>query len=174
MRRLSLIAAVLRSPFHRSLAYVLLDQKILAANHLLFFFCCSSLRNTKIAFPNSTTPSHRLTMPPPSKRRKINSATKYSKPITRPSTKSTATTTLDSKTPNSQTNQEPTYDPEARADYLSGFRKRKQQRIKHAREEAKKKERELKIESRKQVGLLLTSWSSWGQRGAHVVLYRRY
>lgn len=49
--------------------------------------------------------------------------------------------------------EDPVFDFDAREDYLSGFRKRKQQRIKHAKDEAAKKERELKIESRKQVSL---------------------
>ncbi|MCJ1414699.1 hypothetical protein MMC32_001026 [Xylographa parallela] len=45
--------------------------------------------------------------------------------------------------------EEITFDFGAREDYLSGFHKRKVQRIKHAREEATKKEREDKITARK-------------------------
>jgi ribosomal RNA-processing protein 17 len=41
------------------------------------------------------------------------------------------------------------FDPLAREDYLTGFHKRKLQRIKHAKEEAAKKEREDKIEARR-------------------------
>lgn len=47
--------------------------------------------------------------------------------------------------------EEVTFDRDARAEYLSGFRKRKQARIKHAQEVAEKKAREEKIEMRKQV-----------------------
>ena len=42
-----------------------------------------------------------------------------------------------------------TFDPSAREDYLSGFHKRKLQRIKHAKEEAAKREREEKLAARK-------------------------
>ena len=45
--------------------------------------------------------------------------------------------------------EEITFDPAAREDYLTGFRKRKLQRIKHAQEEATKREREDKIRARK-------------------------
>ncbi|MCJ1286627.1 hypothetical protein MMC26_005973 [Xylographa opegraphella] len=45
--------------------------------------------------------------------------------------------------------EEITFDFGAREDYLSGFHKRKLQRIKHAQEEATKKEREDKITARK-------------------------
>jgi len=65
--------------------------------------------------------------PPPAKRRKPNNP-RTTKPV-----------------------EDISFDPSAREDYLTGFRKRKQQRIKHARGEAQKKERALKIESRKQV-----------------------
>ena len=47
--------------------------------------------------------------------------------------------------------EEITFDFSAREDYLSGFHKRKLQRIKHAREEADKKDREDKITARKMV-----------------------
>lgn len=47
--------------------------------------------------------------------------------------------------------EEISFDPEARQDYLSGFRKRKQQRIRHAKDFAAKRDRELKVEGRKQV-----------------------
>ena len=43
------------------------------------------------------------------------------------------------------------FDDHAREDYLAGFHKRKQQRIKLAQAEAAKKERLVKIELRKQV-----------------------
>lgn len=45
------------------------------------------------------------------------------------------------------------YDPDARAEYLTGFRKRKLQRIKVAKELAAEQERQDKIRARKQVGL---------------------
>lgn len=45
--------------------------------------------------------------------------------------------------------EEITFDTSAREDYLTGFHKRKLQRIKHAKEEALKKEREEKIKARK-------------------------
>lgn len=44
-----------------------------------------------------------------------------------------------------------TFDPTARNDYLTGFHKRKQARIKHAREAAAKKEREERVRERRQV-----------------------
>lgn len=47
--------------------------------------------------------------------------------------------------------EEITFDFDKREDYLTGFRKRKQQRIKHAQEEAAKREREEKIQERKEV-----------------------
>lgn len=43
------------------------------------------------------------------------------------------------------------FDASAREDYLTGFHKRKLQRIKNAKEEAAKKEREEKIQARKVV-----------------------
>ena len=43
------------------------------------------------------------------------------------------------------------FDSAARADYLTGFHKRKQARIKHAQEIAAKKEREDRIRDRKEV-----------------------
>jgi ribosomal RNA-processing protein 17 len=43
------------------------------------------------------------------------------------------------------------FDFDARNEYLTGFHKRKQQRIKLAQEEAAKKEREEKLKARKQV-----------------------
>lgn len=43
------------------------------------------------------------------------------------------------------------FDASAREDYLTGFHKRKLQRIKNAKEEATKKEREEKIKARKLV-----------------------
>ncbi|KAK0652223.1 nucleolar protein 12-domain-containing protein [Cercophora newfieldiana] len=47
--------------------------------------------------------------------------------------------------------EEITFDRDARTEYLSGFRKRKQARIKEAKEIAAKKEREERIEMRKQI-----------------------
>lgn len=47
--------------------------------------------------------------------------------------------------------EEITFDNDARNEYLTGFRKRKQARIKQAQEIAAKKEREARIEMRKQV-----------------------
>lgn len=47
--------------------------------------------------------------------------------------------------------EEITFDPNAREDYLTGFHKRKVQRIKHAQEEAAKKERQERIVERKRV-----------------------
>ena len=47
--------------------------------------------------------------------------------------------------------EEITYDRDARTEYLTGFRKRKQARIKHAQEQAEIKAREERIELRKQV-----------------------
>ncbi|KAI9693948.1 MAG: hypothetical protein M1822_003219 [Bathelium mastoideum] len=48
--------------------------------------------------------------------------------------------------------EEVTFDEAAREEYLTGFHKRKQQRIKHAQEAAAKRERDERIEERKQVG----------------------
>ncbi len=45
--------------------------------------------------------------------------------------------------------EEITFDFNAREDYLTGFHKRKLQRVKHAKEEAVKKEREERITARK-------------------------
>lgn len=47
--------------------------------------------------------------------------------------------------------EEITFDFNAREDYLTGFHKRKVQRIKHAQEEAAKKDREERIVARKTV-----------------------
>ena len=58
--------------------------------------------------------------------------------------------------------EEISFDNDARADYLTGFHKRKVQRTKRAQEEAAKKEREEREEMRKQVSLLGFLWdSSW-------------
>ena len=51
--------------------------------------------------------------------------------------------------------EEISFDDNARADYLTGFRKRKQARVKHAQEIAAEKARLDRIEMRKQV-----SWES--------------
>lgn len=48
------------------------------------------------------------------------------------------------------------FDTSAREDYLTGFHKRKLQRIKRSKEEAAKKEREEKLAARKIVRLDLT------------------
>ncbi|TWU77513.1 hypothetical protein ED733_007280 [Metarhizium rileyi] len=61
-------------------------------------------------------------LPPPQKKRKITSAI-----------------------------EEISFDDDARAEYLTGFHKRKQQRIKHAQEEAAKRARQEKLETRKQL-----------------------
>ncbi|KAL8819838.1 MAG: hypothetical protein Q9223_001813 [Gallowayella weberi] len=55
--------------------------------------------------------------------------------------------------------EEITFDFDDREEYLTGFHKRKLQRIKHAREEALKKEREERVVNRKAVGLLRDQWS---------------
>lgn len=47
------------------------------------------------------------------------------------------------------------FDPAARQEFLTGFRKRKQQRAKHAQEVAEKRAREDRIEARKQVSTYL-------------------
>lgn len=47
--------------------------------------------------------------------------------------------------------EEISFDPAARAEYLTGFHKRKLARIKHAQEENAKKEREEKIRARAEV-----------------------
>jgi hypothetical protein len=47
--------------------------------------------------------------------------------------------------------EEISFDPSAREDYLTGFHKRKVQRIKNAREEAAKRDREEKLAARKTV-----------------------
>lgn len=51
--------------------------------------------------------------------------------------------------------EEISFDFSAREDYLTGFHKRKLQRIKHAKEEAAKKDREDKLTARKIVCLTL-------------------
>jgi ribosomal RNA-processing protein 17 len=47
--------------------------------------------------------------------------------------------------------EEISFDPASREQYLTGFHKRKQQRIKNAQETAAKREREEKIKQRKDV-----------------------
>ena len=47
--------------------------------------------------------------------------------------------------------EEITFDPEARQEYLTGFHKRKQARIKHAKEVAAKQEKEDRVRERRQV-----------------------
>jgi ribosomal RNA-processing protein 17 len=53
--------------------------------------------------------------------------------------------------------EEISFDFDARADYLTGFHKRKVQRAKQAQEEAAKKAKEERIAARKQVSLSLAS-----------------
>lgn len=53
--------------------------------------------------------------------------------------------------------EEITFDPSARQEYLTGFHKRKQQRIQNARDTAAKKEKEDKVRERKQVRLVTIS-----------------
>ena len=65
-------------------------------------------------------PRAKATAPPPPKRRKLTSAI-----------------------------EEIAFDPSAREDYLTGFHKRKLQRVKHAKEEAAKREREEQLTARK-------------------------
>lgn len=62
-------------------------------------------------------------------------------PLPPPSKKRKTTSTIE----------EISFDDSARQEYLTGFHKRKLQRIKHAQEEAAKRAREEKLESRKQV-----------------------
>ena len=47
--------------------------------------------------------------------------------------------------------EELTFDPAARQDYLSGFHKRKQARIEHARDAARTREREEKVRERQEM-----------------------
>lgn len=85
-------------------------------------------QHTTLKIQSSYLKSHcrRRVMPPSSKKRKLESA-----PI-----------------------EEITFDPEARLDYLTGFHKRKLQRVKHAKEIAEKRAREDRIEHRRKVCLL--------------------
>ena len=53
--------------------------------------------------------------------------------------------------------EEVTFDNDARQEYLTGFHKRKQQRIKNAQEAAVKRARQEKLDTRKQVRLILPS-----------------
>lgn len=57
--------------------------------------------------------------------------------------------------------EELTFDPEARNEWLTGFRKRKQQRIKHAQEQAAKIEKEEKVKARKEVCTHLPDPNLW-------------
>ena len=50
--------------------------------------------------------------------------------------------------------EEITFDPEARQEYLTGFHKRKQQRIQNARDAAVKREKEERVQERRQVRLI--------------------
>lgn len=55
------------------------------------------------------------------------------------------------KRKNTSAVEEVTFDHDARQEYLTGFHKRKQQRIKHAQDAAAKRAKAEKIETRKQV-----------------------
>ena len=44
-----------------------------------------------------------------------------------------------------------TFDPEARQEYLTGFHKRKVQRVKHAQELAQKRDKEERVRDRREV-----------------------
>ncbi|KAM3456461.1 hypothetical protein MY3296_001740 [Beauveria thailandica] len=55
------------------------------------------------------------------------------------------------KRKNTSAVEEVTFDNDARQEYLTGFQKRKQQRIKHAQEVAAKRARQEKLDTRKQV-----------------------
>lgn len=52
--------------------------------------------------------------------------------------------------------EEVNFDDTARQDFLTGFRKRKQQRIKHAQGVAEKRAREERVQDRKKVKCLLS------------------
>jgi len=55
--------------------------------------------------------------------------------------------------------EEVSFDFDARADYLTGFQKRKQQRIKKAKAENVEKDRLQRIEDRKQVSMIMLTES---------------
>ncbi|TVY49921.1 Ribosomal RNA-processing protein 17 [Lachnellula cervina] len=57
--------------------------------------------------------------------------------------------------------EEISFDNDARADYLTGFHKRKVARATRAREEAEKKEKEERVRIRAQVSLVSTAWGEW-------------
>jgi hypothetical protein len=63
--------------------------------------------------------------------------------------------------------EEISFDNDARADYLTGFHKRKVERAKRAKAEAEKKMREERVVVRKQVCLPSLSWGTdiGGNRG---------
>lgn len=54
--------------------------------------------------------------------------------------------------PNPSAPEQIAFDPTAREEYLTGFHKRKLARIKHAQEEAAKKEKEERLRFRREVG----------------------
>jgi hypothetical protein len=58
--------------------------------------------------------------------------------------------------------EEVSFDFDARADYLTGFQKRKQQRIKKAKAENVEKDRLQRIEDRKQVSMIISIGSDAG------------
>jgi hypothetical protein len=60
------------------------------------------------------------------------------------------------------------FDPTARHDFLTGFHKRKQQRIKDAQEYAEKKAREEKREDRKKVWHFFVLYMGVGHRNANL------
>lgn len=60
------------------------------------------------------------------------------------------------------------FDPAARQEYLTGFHKRKLQRIKHAQEQAAKTEKEEKVQARKEVRHLSIRYEMQGSPGLTV------
>jgi ribosomal RNA-processing protein 17 len=64
--------------------------------------------------------------------------------------------------------EEISFDPTARHDFLTGFHKRKQQRIKLAQEYAEKKAREEKREERRKVWYIYVLYVRFGHRDANL------
>lgn len=58
--------------------------------------------------------------------------------------------------------EEISFDNDARHEFLTGFHKRKQQRIKHAQDVAAKRARQEKLDTRKQVRLDMNAVRFWG------------
>lgn len=71
--------------------------------------------------------------------------------ITHPRPKKSILPTLSKKRKVAHAVEEINFDTDARQEYLTGFHKRKLQRVKRAQEEAAKREKEEKLEARKQV-----------------------